>query len=106
MNTRRVAVATGLLAALLAALLGARPGYAAEGSDDEARVALDATVISGAQELPKVLYIVPWQAPTGRPALPATAGVVDDGFWQPIQPPEHRREVLYQERLGGESPQE
>src|SRR5262245_53870644 len=30
---------------------------------------LDETVISGNQELPKVLYIVPWQDPSGMPSI-------------------------------------
>lgn len=102
MGTMRMSMISGVLAALLASC----DGHAADGAAGEARVALDTTVISANQELPKVLYIVPWRAPAGRPDLPATAGVVDDGFWQPVRPQEHRREVLYQETPGGGSPKE
>ena len=34
-----------------------------------ATIHLDETVISGNQELPKVLYIVPWQDPSGMPTI-------------------------------------
>jgi hypothetical protein len=100
------ALRMSLVSGVLAALLASCDGRAADGGVDEARLTLDRTVISASQELPKVLYIVPWQTPTGRPDLPATAGLADDGFWQRVRPAEHRREVLYQERSGGGSPKE
>ena len=102
MSATKMSVVSGLLAALLASC----DGHAGEGSPDEARVALDETVISGGQDLPKVLYIVPWQTPGGRPDLSAPAGIVDDGLWRRVQPPEHRREVLYLERLQGSAQKE
>jgi hypothetical protein len=102
MGTMRISVVSGVIAALLASC----DGHAAPPDTTEARVALDPTVVSGSQELPKVLYIVPWQTPSGRPDLPATAGVGDQGFWQPVRPPEHRREVIYQQDSGGGSPKE
>jgi hypothetical protein len=122
MGTMRMSLVSGVLAALLATCDGHAAERAAESAAeraaervaervadsaaDETRMALDTTVISASQELPKVLYIVPWRTPTGRPDLPATAGVVDDGFWQPLRPQEHRREILYQETPGGGSPKE
>jgi hypothetical protein len=93
------------LAALagIAALGGA---HAAEPTPTEGRIDLDTTIVSGNQELPKVLYIVPWQAPDRRPALPAPEVSVDDGLFRRLRPAEHRREVFYLDHLTGTDPKE
>lgn len=97
---------TSLISGLLAALIAACDGHAAEPPSTDSRIDLDATVISGNQELPKVLYIVPWQTPDGRPELPTPTAVVDDGLFRRLQPAVHRREVLYLDNLPGATPKE
>ena len=88
-----------VIAGLLAAVLASCDVHAADRPVDEARVQLDETVISGSQELPKVLYIVPWQSPGDRPALPAPDSIVDDELFRPVRPTEHHREMIYLENL-------
>lgn len=67
--------------------------HAAEHDPD--RIRLDETVISGNQELPKVLYILPWQSPEGRPELSLDAGLKDENVLRRVYPPAHRRELRY-----------
>jgi len=62
---------------------------------DQDRIRLDQTVISGNQELPKVLYILPWQSPEGRPDLALDAGLKDQNVLRHVYPPAHRRELRY-----------
>jgi hypothetical protein len=62
---------------------------------DPDRIRLDETVISGNQELPKVLYILPWQSPEGRPELSLDAGLEDENVLRRVYPPAHRRELRY-----------
>lgn len=87
----------------MAALHGA---HGAEQTSAEARIDLDATIVSGNEELPKVLYIVPWQAPDRRPVLPAPQATVDDGLFRRLRPAEHRREIFYLDHLTGSDPKE
>lgn len=68
-------------------------GEAAEHDAD--RIRLDETVISGNQELPKVLYILPWQSPEGRPRLEIAQSLSDDNVLKRVYPPAHRRELQY-----------
>jgi len=58
---------------------------------------LEQTVISGNEELPKVLYILPWRQPDGRPMLPAPTTLVDDGLFRRLKPATHQRELTYLE---------
>jgi hypothetical protein len=97
---------TSLVSGLLAAVLASCDGHAAEPVDEPGRIELDTTVISGNQELPKVLYIVPWQAPADRPQLPAPDIDADDGLFRRLQPATHQRELLYLDNLPGRSPKE
>jgi hypothetical protein len=62
---------------------------------DQDRIRLEQTVISGNQELPKVLYILPWQSPEGRPDLALDAGLKDQNVLRRVYPPAHRRELRY-----------
>jgi hypothetical protein len=67
------------------------------------RVQLDQTVISGNQELPKVLYILPWQKSDARPALRLDAGLEDTSIFKRVEPTAYRRELAYRnalERMG------
>ena len=71
---------------------------AAEGRD---RVELDETVISGNQELPKVLYILPWRDPDGLPELDLNTDLVESEVFRRVYPPAYRRELEYLETLNG-----
>jgi hypothetical protein len=111
MGVIRMCLVSGLVASLLAwsySHANEAPGapapatqaqVTARASGGEARVQLDETVISGSRDLPKVLYIVPWQTPAGRPELPLPAAVGDEDVLRRIHPAEHHREVRYQEGL-------
>lgn len=72
--------------------------FAAEGRD---RVQLDETVISGNQELPKVLYILPWRDPDGLPELDLDADLMESEVFRRVYPPAYRRELNYLQTLNG-----
>ena len=90
---------------LIAFLVLATPGY----TENEPRVAemptgvvqLDETVISGNQELPKVLYILPWREPQGLPEIEIEAEAVSAEVFRRLYPPAYRRELSYFETLKG-----
>ncbi len=71
---------------------------AAEGKD---RVQLDETVISGNQELPKVLYILPWRDPDGLPELNLDTELAESEVFRRLYPPAYRRELDYLNTLNG-----
>ena len=63
------------------------------------RLELDTTSVTGNQELPKVLVIVPWKSPelaelTGRPL----ASLVEEAL-EPVDPDVFRRQVSYYNAL-------
>ena len=62
---------------------------------------LDETVISGNQELPKVLYILPWREPQGLPEIEIQAEFVQAQVFRRLYPPAYRRELGYFETLKG-----
>ena len=62
---------------------------------------LDETVISGNQELPKVLYILPWREPEGLPQIEITAELTQAEVFRRLYPPAYRRELRYFETLQG-----
>ena len=62
---------------------------------------LDETVISGNQELPKVLYILPWREPQGLPDIEIQAELVQAQVFRRLYPPAYRRELGYFETLQG-----
>ena len=56
---------------------------------------MDETFISGNQELPKVLYILPWKNQPGD-AVPAMIPVlINEAIMAPIYPHEYRLEMSY-----------
>lgn len=65
----------------------------------EERLEMEGTAIIGNQELPKVLYIVPWKS-SELPDLsePPLESLIDDAL-APIDREEFRREVLYHDAL-------
>ena len=62
---------------------------------------LDETVISGNQELPKVLYILPWREPQGLPQIEIQAEFTEAQVFRRLYPPAYRRELSYFETLEG-----
>jgi hypothetical protein len=101
MNKRRHArrrdacLGTWLLAAALCGhdVLMAKPAAAAE--TPPGVIELDETVISGNQELPKVLYIVPWQQPDGLPEIELKTEFAEVELFRRLYPPAYRRELGY-----------
>ena len=91
-------------------LLGLAAGAArsAEGDEVDAVVRpemphgvirLDETVISGNQELPKVLYILPWRDPNGLPEIDLDTRNSEMEVFRRLYPPAYRRELTYFESL-------
>jgi len=64
-------------------------------------IQLDETVISGNQELPKVLYILPWQQPDGLPDIEVKTEFTEMEVFRRLYPPAYRRELSYFETLDG-----
>jgi hypothetical protein len=64
-------------------------------------IRLDETVISGNQELPKVLYILPWREPAGLPEIEIQAEFTEKDVFRRLYPPAYRRELGYFESLAG-----
>lgn len=65
----------------------------------EDTIYLEETVISGNQELPKVLYILPWRDMTTE-SLPIRAlQYIDTSVMAPVYPADYRRELAYREQL-------
>ncbi len=62
-------------------------------------IRLDETVISGNQELPKVLYILPWRDPNGLPDIELDARYSEMDVFRRLYPPAYRRELTYFESL-------
>ena len=62
-------------------------------------IKLDETVISGNQELPKVLYIVPWQDPSGIPTIELDPNFTEHEVFRRLYPPAYQRELKYYDLL-------
>ena len=67
---------------------------------------LDETVITGNQELPKVLYIVPWQDPSGMPTIEISPEFSETQVFRHLYPPAYRRELQYYELLESKKTEE
>ena len=97
-----------LIALLLSGLLsGISTLITAEESTEMPRgvIRLDETVISGNQELPKVLYILPWRDPNGLPDIELDASYSEMDVFRRLYPPAYRRELTYFESLETNSPE-
>ncbi len=70
--------------------VGAEPAELPQGV-----IRLDETVISGNQELPKVLYILPWRDPSGLPDIDLDARYAEMDIFRRLYPPAYRRELKY-----------
>ncbi len=91
-TARSAAAAVAMIAASLRVVMPV-PAEAAESPGGV--IELDETVISGNQELPKVLYIVPWRQPEGLPEIELSADLAEEALFRPLYPPAHRRELQY-----------
>jgi hypothetical protein len=72
---------------------------AAPAAQPNGSIRLDETVISGNQELPKVLYIVPWQDPTGIPTIQLDPTFTEHEVFRRVYPPAYQRELQYYDLL-------
>lgn len=81
-----------VMAAVISAM--AAPAFGAE----EANVVLHST-ITGNQEQPKVLYIVPWQAPGANDQLQQPLQPLLDDVFAPVDRQEFLRELRYREMV-------
>ena len=88
---------------MIAALVLASVANAAEPTAPKKQgvIHLDETVISGNQELPKVLYIVPWQDPSGMPTIEISPEFSESQVFRHLYPPAYRRELQYYDLLEG-----
>ena len=89
-----------MITLMLCVAAGAAAREPTSGSDTPAgRIELDETVISGNQELPKVLYILPWQRPEGMPEIEVRAQFAEEEVFRRLYPPAYRRELEYYDLL-------
>lgn len=97
-----------LLAVALAVLPWSLPAAAEPRSATvpQGRITLDETVISGNQELPKVLYILPWRGPEGLPEIDLQTEFSELEVFRRLYPPAYRRELKYFETLEGSTSEE
>jgi hypothetical protein len=78
---------------ILFALCAAAPAHAQK-KGEEANVVLHST-ITGNQEQPKVLYIVPWQPPGGADKLSQPIQPMLSDVFAPVDRSEFQRELKY-----------
>ena len=60
---------------------------------------LDRSQIIGNRELPKVLYIVPWQDPSGIPKIELDPNFTEHEVFRHLYPPAYKRELQYYDML-------
>jgi len=90
----------------LAALAVGGGAAAEQDTKPSGHVRLDETVISGNQELPKVLYIVPWQDPSGIPKIELDPNFPEHEVFRRLYPPTYKRELQYYDALKASEPKE
>lgn len=89
----------GLFLLLFSLAAAAEEGVSPGDSAPPGIIRLDETVISGNQELPKVLYILPWRDPSGLPEIELEARNSELDVFRRLYPPAYRRELTYFESL-------
>ena len=62
---------------------------------------MDETYISGNQELPKVLYILPWKNQQGEAVPAMIPALLNESIMAPIYPHEYRLEMSYRALIAG-----
>ena len=73
-------------------------------AEEANRVYMDETYISGNQELPTVLYILPWKNQHGEIVPALNPSLVDRQIMVPIYPHEYRREIAYRALVNPDKP--
>lgn len=92
---------------VLSGALAVAAGAAAESDmKSNEHIRLDETVISGNQELPKVLYIVPWQDPTGIPKIELDPNFTEHELFRQLYPATYKREIEYYDALRAAEPKD
>ena len=76
---------------------------AVEQSTDD-KVELEKTIISGDEELPKVLYIQPWQSPGGIPRLAMPPQTDLHWVLRRVYPQSYRRALELETNLRAQGP--
>lgn len=79
---------------VLIALLGPTAAWAAGASVESVT-----PPTGGEQELPKVLYVVPWKDPAPGDPVPVPVIHLDEGFLAPLNRDAFRRQLQYQAGL-------
>lgn len=95
----RYAMITLLSILAVASAMAAPP----EKKSDEATVVLHST-ITGNQEQPKVLYIVPWQPPGSADKLMQPVKPMLDDVFAPVDRAEFNRELKFRESAATKTP--
>src|SRR5512140_239561 len=90
---------SGRIAAAFCALSISVGAAAEQDAKPAGHIRLDETVISGNQELPKVLYIVPWQDPSGIPKIELDPNFTEHEVFRRLYPPTYKRELQYYDAL-------
>src|SRR5712672_702887 len=98
MKRTKQSVALGQCFAL-GLLLISGVAVAEQEANPSGHIKLDETVISGNQELPKVLYIVPWQDPSGIPTIELDPNFTEHEVFRRLYPPAYQRELKYYDLL-------
>lgn len=95
--------------ALLMAVLGLASGAAfaedASAAPGPRQLELDGTSIRGSQELPRVLYILPWQDPGAAELAGRPFNSLIEDVLSPLDRDEFRRELGYHEQFNQTQPQ-
>jgi len=73
-------------------------GSLASATEDDT-IYLDETVISGNQELPRVLYVLPWRTTRDKTLPESKPKIALEQVMSPIFPHEYRRELAYRNLL-------
>jgi len=69
---------------------------AVAGAQDGAQISLPGITVIGDQELPKVLYIVPWKEAAGPGAMTPPLPIAEDEEFAPVNREEFLRLLRYQ----------
>ncbi len=72
-------------------------------SDTPGQVHLDSSAVTGNRELPKVLYIVPWQAAAAGKVSGRPVNSLVDELLSPVDRDTFSRELRYHAQLEGEA---
>jgi len=66
------------------------------------RVVLETTEVTGNDELPKVLYVLPWREVRGEPPAAQMPPAIDAAFLTPLDPVTHERQIRTYRALVGQ----